>query len=279
MAYRRFKPSIAASESEAQTVANVASVAGGAPVHAVLPTPAIAEAQTVANVASVEAAHTVSSTLANITNKHNLNRYVKRSEEVVTKASLHTTPATTATLSEGHPVDRAAEYHRRRIAAKEADLALRGLGPDGVTPLAEYRRFAAEGAKTAKAALAAGHESLSKITTTPAPTNGPWPEPKITGNPPLGADHVPSRYEAGWQALLSGCPSWSTEVQWAEAIFSCRDLFGEWGAELLRLNWQSKDIFDRWHGLGWFLKGQHVTAIGVRHAFIEDGRVFERICR
>jgi hypothetical protein len=31
MAYRRFKPSIAASESEAQTVANVASVAGGHP--------------------------------------------------------------------------------------------------------------------------------------------------------------------------------------------------------------------------------------------------------
>jgi hypothetical protein len=82
-------------------------------------------------------------------------------------------------------IDRAAEYHQRRIAAKEADLALRGLGPDGVTPLAEYQRLAAEGAKTAKAALAAGHESLSKITNTPSPTNGQWAEPKITGNPPL----------------------------------------------------------------------------------------------
>jgi hypothetical protein len=279
MAYRRFKPSIAASESEAQTVANVASVAGGAPVHAVLPTPAIAEAQTVANVASVEAAHTVSSTLANITNKHNLNRYVKRSEEVVTKASLHTTPATTATLSEGHPVDRAAEYHRRRIAAKEADLALRGLGPDGVTPLAEYRRFAAEGAKTAKAALAAGHESLSKITTTPAPTNGPWPEPKITKGSYFGADQVPSRYEPGWRALLASRPRWATELQWETAIFSCRDLFAEWGAELLRLNWRPEDIFHQWHGLGWFLKGQKVVFLGPHHAFLEDGRVFERVCR
>jgi hypothetical protein len=74
-------------------------------------------------------------------------------------------------------IDRAAEYHQRRIAAKEADLALRGLGPDGVTPLAEYQRLAAEGAKTAKAALAAGHESLSKITNTPSPTNGQWAEP------------------------------------------------------------------------------------------------------
>jgi hypothetical protein len=148
MAYRRFKPSIAASESEAQTVANVASVAGGAPVHAVLPTPAIAEAQTVANVASVEAAHTVSSTLANITNKHNLCCFVGQRERIGESASppATTTIATIATLSESQeavppPIsptsagDRAAEYHRRRIAAKEADLAFQGLGPDGKTPL------------------------------------------------------------------------------------------------------------------------------------------------
>jgi hypothetical protein len=182
--------------------------------------------------------------------------------------------------SRNSAVDDAAEYHRRRIAAKEADLAFQGLGPDGKTLLAEYRRLAAEGAKTTKAALAAGHDSLSKTTNSPpAPTNGPWPEPKITGNPPLGADHVPSRYEAGWTALLASCPPWATEWQWTTAIFSCRDLFAEWGAELLRLSWQSKDIFDRWHGLGWFLKGKAVTALGPRHAFLADGRIFERVNR
>jgi hypothetical protein len=105
----------------------------------------------------------------------------------------------------------------------------------------------------------------------------PWPEPKITGTPPFGADHLPSRYEAGWKDLLASCPSWATEYQWAETIFSCRDLFAEWGAELLRLGWQQSDIFDRWHGLAWFLKGKAVTALGVRHAFIEDGRVFEKV--
>lgn len=118
-------------------------------------------------------------------------------------------------------VDRAAEYHQRRIFAKEADLARQGLGPDGSTPLAEYQRLAAKGAKTAKVA---GHESLPKATNTP-PTDGPWPEPKITGHPPFGADEVPSRYEAGWQALLSGCPSWAAPLQWETAIFGCRDLF------------------------------------------------------
>jgi hypothetical protein len=181
-------------------------------------------------------------------------------------------PTTTA-------VDRAVEYHQRRIAEKEASYAAQGLGPDGKTPLAEYQRLAAEGAKTAKAALAAGHESLSKITTTPAPTNGPWPEPKITKGSYFGADQVPSRYEPGWRALLAGCPSWAAPLQWEMAIFSLRDLFAEWGAELCRLNWRPEDIFDRWHGIAWFLRGQHVTAVGPRHAFLEDGRVFERTGR
>jgi hypothetical protein len=136
--------------------------------------------------------------------------------------------------------------------------------------------------------LATGRECLLKTANSPAPTplpqeltkpTAPWPEPKITGNPPFGTDHVPSRYEAEWKALLAGCPPWATDAQWAETIFSCRDLFGEWGAELLRLNWPAKDIFDRWHGLAWFLRGQHVTAIGARHAFLEDGRIFERTGR
>jgi hypothetical protein len=85
----------------------------------------------------------------------------------------------------------------------------------------------------------------------------------------------PRRYEAEWQKLLAKCPSWATEQQWAAAIFGCRfgcrDLFGEWGAELLRLNWQPENIFDRWHGLAWFLNGGGVAAIGPCHAFFKMG--------
>jgi hypothetical protein len=36
--------------------------------------------------------------------------------------------------------------------------------------------------------------------------------------------------------------------QWETAIYSCRNLFGEWGAELLRLNWRPGDIFGQWTG-------------------------------
>ena len=99
---------------------------------------------------------------------------------------------------------------------------------------------------------------------------------KIDAVPPFGSDSVPSRYAEGWGALLAGCPSWAPEWQWAAAICDCRTLFGEWGAELLRLNWQSKDIFDRWQGLAWYLKGGAVTALGPCHAFLQDGRIFER---
>jgi hypothetical protein len=74
-------------------------------------------------------------------------------------------------------------------------------------------------------------------------------------------------------------PTMGVPVAMGDGDLSLRDLFAERGSELLRLNWQSKDIFDRWHGLGWFLKGRHVTAIGPRHAFIEDGRVYERTSR
>jgi hypothetical protein len=118
--------------------------------------------------------------------------------------------------------------------------------------------------------------SLLRPGDTPTPTDGPWPEPKITGNPPFGVDRAPSRFRAGWQVLLAGCPAWAGEWQWTTAIFDCRNLLGEWGADLLRLNWRPEDIFEPPYGLGWFLKGKHVTAIGPRHAFLDDGRVFER---
>jgi hypothetical protein len=85
--------------------------------------------------------------------------------------------------------------------------------------------------------------------TKPPPVSASWPEPKITGKPPFGVDHVPNRYQTEWKALLAGCPPWAAEWQWTTAIFDCKNLFGEWGGELLRLSWQPNDIFGRWHGL------------------------------
>jgi hypothetical protein len=208
--------------------------------------------------------------------------------EIVALLALRESAAPAVLASAGtSAVDRAALHHQRRIAAKEADLAFQGLGPDGKTPLAEYQRLAAEAAKIANKTApdsedrqrAAGRKCLPSKTANSPLTNGSWPEPKIAKDSHFGVDEVPNRYKAGWQDLLAANPSWASPWQWETAIFSCRDLFGEWGAELLRLNWQPKDIFGQWTGLTWFLKGRHVTAIGVRHAFIEDGRIFERTGR
>jgi hypothetical protein len=159
------------------------------------------------------------------------------------------------------------------LATKEAELASRGFGPDGTTPLAEYQHLAAEGAK---AWYVVPPLSLPRPKVPDATTGGPWTEPAITKDPHFGVDKVPSRYEPSWRQLLATCPSWATEQQCTAAIFGCRDLFGEWGAELLRLDWRAEDIFDRWRGLAWFLKGTSVMAIGPCHAFLHDGRIFER---
>jgi hypothetical protein len=113
----------------------------------------------------------------------------------------------------------------------------------------------------------------------PTKPTGSWPEPKIVKGSYFGADQVPSRYEPGWRALLAGCPPWAAPRQWETAIFDCRNLFGEWGSELIRLGWQPEDIFGQWTGVGWFIRGSAVTAIGPRHAFLEDGRVYERAGR
>jgi hypothetical protein len=147
------------------------------------------------------------------------------------------------------------------------------LSADGRTPLAEYQRLAAEGAKDRQRMPLL--PQAPAVTPTPVPPS--WPEPKITKTGYFGADKVPSRYEAEWRKLLAKRPDWAVGWAWEAAICDCRVFFGEWGEELRRLDWRPEDIFDRWHGLSWFLKGKAVTALGVRHAFIEDGRVFEKV--
>jgi hypothetical protein len=164
------------------------------------------------------------------------------------------------------------------VALLRREAAVQITNPAGQPETASTHTTVATLSEPNAVARSAAETKSAPVAPVP-PIGASWPEPKITGKPPFGTDHVPSRYEAGWQALLASCPSWAAGWQRDEAIFSCRALFEGWGAELLRLNWQSKDIFDRWHGLGWFLKGKKVTALGARHAFLEDGRIFERAGR
>jgi hypothetical protein len=113
------------------------------------------------------------------------------------------------------------------------------------------------------------------VKTPPAPA--PWPEPKITGTPPFGADHVPSRYEAAWQALLAGCPPRATPLFWQAAIFDAAILFGDFGKLIDEYHWTPGDLFDAPGGLIWFIHGSPVVAIGHSMAQCQDGRIWRRV--
>jgi hypothetical protein len=164
------------------------------------------------------------------------------------------------------------------VALLRREAAVQITNPAGQPETASTHTTVATLSDSNAVARSAAETKSAPVAPVP-PIGASWPEPKITGKPPFGTDHVPSRYEAGWQALLASCPSWAAPWQWDVAIFDCRDLLGDWGAELCRLDWRPENIFDRWKGLAWFLKGRRVTAIGPRHAFLEDGRVFERTGR
>jgi hypothetical protein len=105
--------------------------------------------------------------------------------------------------------------------------------------------------------------------------------PRIVKDPHFGCDSVPARYASAWEALLSQCPAGVNPVVWEGAIYDSADLFGVWGAELDRLRWTPGDLFDVPHddksgGLAWFLRREHVIALGPQRAFMEVGRVFDR---
>lgn len=102
------------------------------------------------------------------------------------------------------------------------------------------------------------------------------PAPRIVRGPPFGSDGVPARYTSAWEALLAQCPPSVATVVWEAAIYDSADLFGFWGAELDRLRWPAGSLFDVPDGLVWFLKGQHVLALGAECAFTQSGRVFDQ---
>jgi hypothetical protein len=106
-------------------------------------------------------------------------------------------------------------------------------------------------------------------------------KPRITCQPPFGADHMPAQYTQAWQAMLSQCPPSVKTIVWEAALFDAATLVGDWGNELVRQGWQPGDLFDVPHhdrqgGLVWFLRGRWVAALGQFRAVLDDGRVYDR---
>jgi hypothetical protein len=103
--------------------------------------------------------------------------------------------------------------------------------------------------------------------------------PRIVFEPPFGADQVPDRFIAAWQALLSQCPIGLALFVWEAAKYDAALLFGDFGRLLDDYKWTPGDLFDVPHdgkhgGLAWFIRGSPVVAIGRDMAQTQDGRIW-----
>jgi hypothetical protein len=62
------------------------------------------------------------------------------------------------------------------------------------------------------------------------PSDAPswWPKkhPAIRREPPFGLDHVPSRFRAAWEALLTQCPPSVAPFVWEAAIYDAAPFTG-----------------------------------------------------
>jgi hypothetical protein len=86
-----------------------------------------------------------------------------------------------------------------RLAAEGEKLIAECDGEIPAAIVADLKRYEAGILNELKqpSAAKAGLLNAPPPAAIPRPVPAPWPEPKITGTPPSGADHVPSRYEAG----------------------------------------------------------------------------------
>jgi hypothetical protein len=157
------------------------------------------------------------------------------------------------------------------------------LAVEGEKLIAEYH---GEIPATIVADLKRHKAEILSLLRTPAkpPPDAPswWPKkhPAIRREPPFGLDHVPSRFQAAWEALLAQCPPSVAPFVWEAAIYDAALLFGDFGQLLDEYRWRPGDIFDvpqdgKQGGLVWFIKGSPVLALGRQMAQTQDGRIWK----
>jgi hypothetical protein len=91
------------------------------------------------------------------------------------------------------------------------------------------------------------------------------------------ADRVPAVYRDAWARLNVQRPRGVSEEKWRLALDDGGLFLDEFGSEAASLGWTPDEIFDKWIGILWQLKGERVEALGPDDADLSHGRIIRRV--
>ena len=93
---------------------------------------------------------------------------------------------------------------------------------------------------------------------------------------------VPGPYLDTWARLQCQRPFGASDQEWRQVIDDAGRFLDEWGESAVEFGWTPGDIFDEPNdsgkcGQAWFLNGEAVRSLEPDGAFMESGRVFDKL--
>jgi hypothetical protein len=111
------------------------------------------------------------------------------------------------------------------------------------------------------------------------------PEPdevEIKERAAMAVGGVPGPYLDTWARLQCQRPFGASDQEWWQVIDDAGRFLDQWGSRAVEFGWTPGDIFDVPNdtgkcGLAWFLHGDSVRSLEPDGAFMESGRVFDKL--
>jgi hypothetical protein len=98
----------------------------------------------------------------------------------------------------------------------------------------------------------------------------------------MAAGGVPGPYLDTWARLQCQRPFGASDQEWWQVIDDAGRFLDQWGSRAVEFGWTPGDLFDVPNetgkcGLAWFLLGDSVRSLEPDGAFMESGRVFDKL--